>query len=146
MTDEQQRITYAGTLLEGKALTWFRAQLSTATPGYNKYDYWQEFKDALTGAFQDLEREIRLRRRLASMHHTGNVSGYVAAFRALMVEMEDAAPPNDAAKFYFVEGCQPDIKTQLLVQDPVDLEDAMRTAERLGLAIRPEKGKDRLRP
>ena len=46
-----------------------------------------------------------MRRRLASMRQTGNVSGYVAAFRALMVEMEDAAPPNDAAKFYFVEGC-----------------------------------------
>ena len=46
-----------------------------------------------------------MRCRLASMSQTGNVLGYVAAFRVLMVEMEDAAPPNDAAKFYFVEGC-----------------------------------------
>lgn len=50
------------------------------------------------------------------------------------MEMEDLAPPSDAAKFYFVEGCIPEIKKVLLYQDPVDLEEAMKTAERVGSA------------
>jgi hypothetical protein len=46
-----------------------------------------------------------LQRRLASMCQTGSISGYVAAFRTLMVDVEDAALHNDEAKFYVVEGC-----------------------------------------
>jgi hypothetical protein len=51
-----------------------------------------------------------------------------------MVEMEDLAPPDAAAKFYFIEGCIPEIKRVLLYQDPTDLEEAMKTAERVGSA------------
>ena len=75
-----------------------------------------------------------MRKKLATMKQTGSISGYVGAFRGLMVEMEDLAPPDAAAKFYFIEGCVPEIKKVLLYQDPADLEEAMRTAERVGSA------------
>ena len=50
------------------------------------------------------------------------------------MEMEDLAQPDEAAKFYFIEGCIPEIKKVLLYQDPTDLEEAMRTAEQVGSA------------
>ena len=57
-----------------------------------------------------------------------------------MVEMEVAAPPNDAAKFHFVEGCFPDVRTQLMIVEPAFLEEAMRTAERIGSAVNNARG------
>ncbi len=75
------------------------------------------------------------------MRQTGAISGYIAAFRSLMVDMEDQAPPEEAAKFHFIEGCLPEVRTQLMITEPATLEDAMRTAERIGSVMSNSRNK-----
>ncbi len=58
-----------------------------------------------------------------------------------MVDMEDVAPPDDAAKFHFVEGCVPEIRTQLMVTPGItSLAAAMSAAERIGSGLTSAKG------
>ena len=69
---------------------------------------------------------------MTTMRQTGSVSAYVGAFRALLVDMDTFAPPDDSARFHFIEGLVLDVRTHVMIHDPPDLESAMRVAERIG--------------
>ena len=70
----------------------------------------------------------------------------MAAFRALLVDMEHFAPPDDSAKFHFIEGLAQEVRTQLMIHDPATLDDAMRTAERIGESTHASRVSTKTRP
>ena len=44
-------INFVGTLLEGKALTWFRSKMSRATSYKPAFADWDDFRSEVTSAF-----------------------------------------------------------------------------------------------
>ena len=95
-------------LLEGKALTWWRGLA-------NEHDIhtlsWHELCDLLESEFQDIDREMKLRRRIQGLRHTGTVQQYANAFWTCQLELGAACLDDLAATFQFLEGLHPDIRT-----------------------------------
>ena len=72
------RAKYAVSLLEGKALTWWRGMASTYTLGTLS---WSDLCALLEAEFQDIDREMKLRRRIQGLRHVESVQKYANAFR-----------------------------------------------------------------
>lgn len=66
LANEHDRVRLAVTLLTGQALVWWRQQVAREPNALNDMD-WNDFVFGLESAFEDVDKEIRLRRRLQSL-------------------------------------------------------------------------------
>jgi len=71
---------------------------------------WQDFRSHIEEAFQDIDRELNLRRRLATLKQTKSVALYVKEFRNIVIELGSSAPDDSALMFMFTEGLKPEVQ------------------------------------
>jgi Retrotransposon gag protein len=64
--EETDWVKYAVTLLTGKALTWWRGVANSPFYQLGVID-WDDFEKALKDQFSDVDRELRLRRKLHAL-------------------------------------------------------------------------------
>ena len=121
--------------LEGDAFIWWH-QLT-----YRGEDYelgklaWSDFKSELVDAFVDIDHELKLRRKLASLRQQSSVANYVKQFRQTILELGHSAPDDAALLFMFMEGLKPDVQMQVLLARPTLLTEAEQIAERADMAL-----------
>ena len=70
VTSGNMRAKYAVVLFEGKALTWWRGMAGTYTLDTLS---WSDLCTLLEAEFQDIDREMKLRRRIQGLRHTESV-------------------------------------------------------------------------
>lgn len=71
VTDQQDLVRLAVSRLEKDALTWWRAYFAAhehaLEPGHQYALTWDDFKDCIAEAFEDVDRELKLRRKLSTL-------------------------------------------------------------------------------
>jgi Retrotransposon gag protein len=124
------KVAFVGSLLTGRALSWFNPMFEKQASFTNLLNNWANFKKSLMDTFGDPDRT-----RIAEYHlrdlRQGNkpASSYAAEFRTLATDVEW----NQAALLsQFKCGLKPEVKDMLLNHDlPDDLEEFMTLAIKL---------------
>lgn len=81
LTSQADLVKLAVSRLEKDALVWWR-QLSARGDDFQLGTLeWVDFKVELNGAFADVDRELKLRRRLSTLRQTTSVTAYTRDFR-----------------------------------------------------------------
>ena len=70
VTNGNMRAKYSVALFEGKALTWWRGMAGTYTLDMLS---WSDLCALLEAEFQDVDREMKLRRRIQGLRHAESV-------------------------------------------------------------------------
>ena len=133
-TSENAKAKYVVSLLEGKALTWWRSFSQTASGDLTTLDF-VDLETNLKEQFEDVDRELKLRRKLKSLVQQKSVQSYVNEFRRVQLELGEHALDDGAALFEFLEGLKDHQRQQVLLARPESLEDAILLAERADAAI-----------
>ena len=60
--------------------------------------------DALDLEFQDIDREMKLRRRLGNLRQHDSVACYTSTFKTIQLELGERALDDNAALHQFIEG------------------------------------------
>ena len=95
ITTEGEKTKLAVSRLEKDALTWWRYYISQNNNASNNL-YWDTFKNEIDSAFEDIDIELRLRKRLKNLQQTRSVNKYTKVFRRSVLELGDRAPDEDA--------------------------------------------------
>ena len=66
LTNSYEKVDFAATMLEDKALTWWRSALARKTLVLGNVG-WDEFKMKLEAQFRDHDQEYQLRRKLQTL-------------------------------------------------------------------------------
>lgn len=117
-------IQFATTLFEGPAARWLEA-VQRRAPNAT----WEEFCRLLQNRFGRNQHQA-LVRRLHSISQTGTVEEYVEQFAELYDQLT-AYEPNPVTIHYvtrFVDGLQPQVRMQVALQQPSDLDAAYELA------------------
>ena len=131
---ENDKAKYVVSLLEGKAQTWWRNFSQTASGDLTRMDF-EELEINLIEQFQDVDRELKLRRKLKNLRQERSVQQYVNEFRRVQLELGDQKLDDGAAQFEFLEGLKDGVRQQVLLGRPMSLEDTILLAERADAAI-----------
>lgn len=68
VTNLNERAKFAVALLEGKALTWWRGMIEPAGSAYRLDTIeWPELCTLLDNEFEDIDRELKLRRKIQNL-------------------------------------------------------------------------------
>lgn len=127
LTDDQDKLKFATNLFTGRAMTWWRHHvLCNASP----ISTWSQLTSALLAEFTDVDRENKLRNKLAALKQTQSVSKYISTFRDTVVELGPAAPDEQALIHQFIKGLKYQVQVQVALQQPTQLADAFQIAER----------------
>ena len=109
ITDATDKVKVGVTLLSGRALTWWRSKASLP-PFELRILEWTDFVDELETSFSDVDKVLKLRKRLQSLKQTSNVASYITAFRTCLLELGRDAPDDSGATFQFVENLKPAVR------------------------------------
>jgi hypothetical protein len=124
--NDQERIAFAGSLLTGNALVWFRQN----RPIMREVDYtYADFKTDMRGEFTDVNAVANARTRLDALQQTGAVRHYNAAFRTLLLQIPDLSDGDTLHRYK--AGLKPAIKREVDIKNPADLPAAMALADKL---------------
>lgn len=142
LPNESDKVLCAASLLSGQALAWFEPMMRdflTYTGGKQEdetkrlFGDYEEFEEALKGAFGDPNEERANERRLENLRQKGAASQYVAEFRQISSHLDWDDEPLMAA---FYRGLREDVKDRLIEHDRPDtltkyMEIAVRIDDRL---------------
>ena len=131
---ENDKAKYVVSLLEGKAQTWWRGFSQTASGDLTRLDF-EDLEEYLVEQFEDVDRELKLRRKLKNLKQLTSVQNYVNEFRRVQLELGSNKLDDGAAQFEFLEGLKDAVRQQVLLGRPMSLEDAILLAERADAAI-----------
>ena len=96
--------------LEKDVYTWWR-QLNNHGVDYNMGHLgWQDFNNELADAFNDVDCELKLYRKLQQLKLQSSVAQYVKQFRKVTLELGDQVPDDIALLFMFTKGLKPDMQ------------------------------------
>ncbi len=87
---DHEKTRFAITLLEGRALSWWRSVVSSNV--VSSTPQWHNFVAELRKHFKDTDHEFQLRQRLASLKQTKSVDQYIERFREIITDMAGFAP------------------------------------------------------
>lgn len=123
-------VRFATSLLEGDALTWWHSVRSNPPQNDNNERLWNwdNFKLAITRAFQPIDPETSARDKLYSLHQKTTVNAYVNAFRQAVSRIGTMS--EDDKIYRFTLGLKADIRQQVRIQRVTTLEEAMQVASR----------------
>src|SRR6185369_149476 len=132
LTDNQIRINYASTGLEGAALHWYLNKVSAAGAN-NAFASWDDFEREVKAAFQPPNYQHHLRQQLKRLKQTGSVQEYGAQFRNIMGQIDNMAEIDKVT--YFLEGLKPATRMEVAYQAPDTFENAWALAIRFDTAM-----------
>ena len=103
VTNELDKVKLGVSRLEKDALTWWRSclqhNLNALADGHANALDWALFRTELIDIFKDVDRELKLRRRLASLRQRTSVADYTRSFRAAVLDLGSRAPDEEALIF-----------------------------------------------
>lgn len=112
-TDEQQ-FKFAVNLLTGRALTWWRHNLTFGP----SMDTFSALRDAIYLEFVDIDHVNKLRDELdnLTLSKSNTVTKYIQRFRELHLELGPHAPDEETALHRFLKGLHGEIKLYTSLQ------------------------------
>jgi hypothetical protein len=125
LTEDEQRVSYAATLLREHAMAWWRSFDGKAT----KPTTWEDFKLAAKQYFQPAQAANFARDRLSRLRQTRSVQAYVGLFRQVALDINDTSDADLMAQFR--RGLKEDVALQVAFANPATLEDTIHTALRI---------------
>lgn len=136
ITDDEQRVRFAGQTLEDDAATWYRYVRSKETRAEDQVHTWEQFKEGLRLNFQPLNSTRKARDKLATaaQRNRDTVAAYTAYMRSLFMEIPGIS--EDEKLDRYVRGLQPHLRKEVEVKEPVDFEAAANLAEAFDSAWR----------
>lgn len=133
MTDAE-KISLAVMFLKGSALSWWQG-LVHSTVDACPFVTFQDFKSALTAAFQDPNFVERARHTLGKLRQTTSVRAYLDLFRSVCLRIPAEQMLDAEKKQRFVEGLKPYVRTQVMLRFPATFDDAAKLADQFDRAV-----------
>jgi hypothetical protein len=115
-TPEKERITVASFYLDGEALAWYQWLYTNG-----EIASWAQFLQALEFRFAPTAYDD-LRGKLFKLQQSGSVAGYLGEFESLANHIVGLSPRDLLS--CFVSGLKPEIRREVLAQQPIDLSQA----------------------
>jgi len=126
---ENRKVAFAASSLRDAALQWYQNWVTAANnpaSGLAPIRTFDDFKSAITTAFQPPNYQFVLYRQLKELKQTGTIYDYVYAFRNLMGQVQDMGELDRIT--YFIEGLRTETKREINYQAPKNLEAAIAGA------------------
>ena len=128
LKDELRRVQFAGTLLRGPALVWFRYMCSTRELGAF-IQSWPMFSQELRLNFCPTNTVKLARDKLAYLRqNSASVRDYIREFRTVTMEIPGISADEKLDRF--VRGLKPYIRKEVELREPPTYEDAIKLAEK----------------
>ena len=102
------KVKLAVSRLEKDDLTWWRQYVSQHNNALANLD-WDTFKNKIGSAFEDIDKELRLRKRLKNLQQTRSAIEYTKVVRSIVLALGDRAPDEDALVFTNIDGLKEDV-------------------------------------
>ena len=132
--EDEERVTYASTLLRDGGATWWRHLETAIHPddGSNQTPKtWREFQAAFRAEFKPRNSAQMARNKLRALTQAGTSNGsireYVTEFRNVMLDLPEMF--DDDAMHEFICGLSYDARVQVLLNNPTSLVAAYNAAE-----------------
>lgn len=94
-TNEQQKIAWVGSRLEGTAAEWHQARRKSLRQLHLE-DTWQAYQEALKEAYRDTQEGANALRRMWALEYRGDIQAYMTSFRSLnMIARATGEPLQD---------------------------------------------------
>jgi hypothetical protein len=129
ITDHDQQVDYAASLLRGSALLWYRMELRRLPGAARPYDTWMEFSAALKTQFVPVNQTRRARDRLAECRQTTAVRRYIDMFSSISLEIDDLDATEQLDRF--IRGLKPIVRREVELRAPRTFLEACTIAERV---------------
>ncbi|KAG8373735.1 hypothetical protein BUALT_Bualt11G0055800 [Buddleja alternifolia] len=129
---DEQKVQLAMMAMEGITLNWFR-WYKRKRPTFT----WQELAHALISRFDD-HCDGNMCEHLAGTRQTADVATYINAFTQLAIQLPSLSDDNFLGLLMHVL-CE-EIRVQVHVLDPVDLDLVMKMSRNIETAIRVQQG------
>ena len=124
---ESRKVHNVSSYLGSAALQWYQNRKRNAELGQvPPITTWQEFVAAIKEAFQPLNQQTLLRKKLRMLKQKGSVQEYVFEFRNLMGQIEQMHELDQIQ--HFVEGLKAQTRAKVNYKAPPTLEEAIRIA------------------
>ena len=125
---DPQRLRFAGAMLTGPALIWWRTLLlDNANP--NPVVTWDDFKAAISHQFKHVDSVKQARQLLRGLRQTATVSRYYTAFAQAALQIPGMT--DDEKMDRFVTGLKPSIQREIMLRDPEDFKTIVKMAHKL---------------
>ncbi|KAJ4717218.1 Retrotransposon protein, putative, Ty3-gypsy subclass [Melia azedarach] len=129
ITDEKTKVCTATHYLTDVAMLWWRRRYGDIGKGTCTIDTFDDFKRELKRQFYPENAEDEARGRLRRLKQSGSVRDYVKEFTSLVLEIPDMSDKDSL--FFFMDGLQGWVKTELRRRGVQDLASAIAVAETL---------------
>jgi hypothetical protein len=122
------RVAIAATQLRGSALLWWRLHRQTAAQSArDPISTWPEFCSGLQRQFSPIDPTTTARNNLYKLTQRGSVAAYADEFRKLVLRIPDLSGAERVNRF--TNGLRQHIRAQVALQEPKELEEAIRLAD-----------------
>ena len=134
LREEGRKVQYAGSLLRGPALVWFRTMCST--PEHLEFiKVWSTFCSELKANFRPSNLIKLARDRLAYMRQSGpSVREYIREFRTVCLDIPSMSADEKLDRF--TRGLKSHIRREVELKEPTTFDEAVKLAEKLDSAQR----------
>jgi hypothetical protein len=130
VSNNEERVAYAGAMLRGAASTWWRQRRTLAAAGaLPNIGNWQQFCSELRAQFTIINEVKVARDELARLKQTGAVQSYASKFREIILQIPGITEQEQLDRF--IRGLKPKLQRELAIREPVTLGEAVRMAERI---------------
>lgn len=134
---EEDRVTFAVTLLREPALMWWMDHVKKTTlevdghvtPTRERITTFEDFSNTLKDKFMPITRKENARDRLAKIKQTTSVLAYITAFQRITMQIPNLDPEEEKDRFF--RGLKHHIQREITLKEPPTLEDMQRMAVKL---------------
>ncbi len=123
--DDERRLKYAVSLLQGNAKNWFRSLHQRQEDPVS----YTSFKAALKAQFAIINPVEHARERFKAVRQTHSVRAYNQEIRALMVEIPGLG--TEELEFNYVAGLKPHIKKDIKISNVQGIDNLMAAADKI---------------
>jgi hypothetical protein len=121
ITQDSEKLRASASLLKGTALRWYRTKK-------DEINSFEEFHSLITVQFQGTDPVKRARDRLAALKQTRSVRAFSSIYRTVCLLIPGMT--EDEKLDRYVRGLKLKIKTEVLLREPQNVDEAMRLAEK----------------
>lgn len=125
-------VAKAAMYLKGPLLEWYQVQKSNQQ-GNIPFPDWAAFKATLTTYLLPVDPSITARDRLDNLRQLSSVAQYASEFNSTLVHIVDMSMADRVHKF--IKGLKREVKMQVRLHNPRDLQQAQQLASQADTAI-----------
>jgi hypothetical protein len=122
---DPHRASFAGAMLTGSALVWWRAASQEAEPIVT----WDQFKANLLYTFKHIDNVKLARNRLRSLRQRASVDSYYIEFSKALFEIPGITEDEKMDRFY--AGLKQPLQREIILREPSSFNELVRLAHKL---------------